>query len=67
VEAVVDGDGAVMMAVSSPDKTKGSGVGWSATTERLYVGEEVEWAFLRVIWVRGLSACALMDSRTSER
>jgi hypothetical protein len=33
----------------------------------MYVGEEVKWAFLLVIWIRGLAACALMDSRSSER
>jgi hypothetical protein len=67
VEAVVDGNCTIMMAVSCSDKTEGSGIRWSATTERMYVGEEVEWAFLLMIWIGRLSACALVDSRTSER
>jgi hypothetical protein len=67
VEAVVDGDSAIMMAVSCSDQAEGSCIGRAATTEKMCVGKEVEGAFLRVIWIRRLSASALMDSRASER
>jgi hypothetical protein len=67
VETVVDGDGTIVVAVCSSDKAEGGCIGWAATFQRVDVGEEVKLAFLEMVWGGRLSACALVDSRTSER
>jgi hypothetical protein len=67
VEAVVNRDGSVMMTVGGSDKTKGGCIGRAATIEGMYVCEKVELAFLGMVWVRRLSACALVGSWTGER